>query len=696
MGEHVPDMSNRFDGEAHTVFQARDVHGDVHTHYHVPERPVPPPRMVLPPPAHYTNNEPQLAKLDDILLRAGDGPCVAVIRGAPGSGRSSLATTWVHHHRDRYADGHLVVRLGGGGADRTREALRELLTWHGFAESQIPASLDGRVAVWQSFTAGKAIALIIDDAVLASQVVPLLPGPGPSAVLVVEAGQLRGLRARVSTAEVTIDPLSDDSARLLLGRMAGADRVAAEPDAVTTLVDLCGGSAAALCVVGAMLAEFPDRPIARLATKLARAERALPELSRDEDFSLTVVFDAAHDRLPPLAQRCYQVLGVHPGGGDVALDTVAAALGESPDEVDDALRVLLRAMLVVETTEDRYLVSGLIRQHARAAAGVNAESLRAAIVRHYHRRAVAASRAWMPRRGWFEAIWPNLDIGPGGFGEHTARRWMEAERANLRAAVEAAYRAGEHERVCQLGVALWPLHDQGKFADDMAATAEMGVAAARELGSDVGAAVLGCQLGFAYRQRERFDEAAERFAAAEEAARRSGSLEAEATAVESLGLVRLDQGRRAEAAELLGRNLALAERIGGERRLAMARFHLAKVEPVAEAVALLDLARAGLLASNGNEGYTLTKIALWRGRKLIEDPSRLAEAADALADAAAAADAGAWHLERAQVCTALADLALARGEPEVARTHLRDALDIYRLRGFTAQAAAVEARLAAE
>ena len=141
MGEEQPGTHNRFDGEAATVFQAGDVYGGVH--YHEPERRIDPPRQVLPPPEHYTNNEPQLAALSRILTHRDDddGPKVAIIRGA-----------------------------------------------------------------------SKRVAMVIDDAVVPSQVRELLPGQGRSVAVVTEAGRLTGLQAKVSARYVTVDPLSPESA----------------------------------------------------------------------------------------------------------------------------------------------------------------------------------------------------------------------------------------------------------------------------------------------------------------------------------------------------------------------------------------------------------------------------------------------------------------------------------------------------
>jgi hypothetical protein len=215
VSEDVPGMRNRFVGEAHNVLQARDVHGGIHYHG-VRGSGVKPPCHVLPPPQHYTNNQRQLDELTQILTDgcSGDGPKVALIRGAPGSGRTTLATAWVYQHRSDFPDGQLLVRLAAGddGAEREREALGDILAEVGFDQDEIPASLDGRVAWWRSWSASRRVAVVVDDALLPRQVDALLPGRGSSVVLAVEAGRLSALRARVSAKEVKIDPLSTESA----------------------------------------------------------------------------------------------------------------------------------------------------------------------------------------------------------------------------------------------------------------------------------------------------------------------------------------------------------------------------------------------------------------------------------------------------------------------------------------------------
>jgi tetratricopeptide (TPR) repeat protein len=210
------------------------------------------------------------------------------------------------------------------------------------------------------------------------------------------------------------------------------------------------------------------------------------------------------------------------------------------------------------------------------------------------------------------------------------------------------------------------------------------VRAARERGDRLAEAVLGFQHGFAHRQRGDLDRAVQLFTAAQEAAKRADSADAEATALESLGVAYLDQGDP-RATELLRRNLDLAFELGDPRRIALARFHLAKAVSAEEALPLLEQAWAGL----ADEPHNAAKVELWRGKKLIE-ADRLEEAETTLARVSAAV-----HREHGEALLALADVALARGDRAAEREQVRAAAQIFQRRGLTLLAVSAESRLAA-
>ncbi|WP_143271401.1 hypothetical protein [Amycolatopsis echigonensis] len=129
-------------------------------------------------------------------------------------------------------------------------------------------------------------------------------------------------------------------------------------------------------------------------------------------------------------------------------------------------------------------------------------------------------------------------------------------------------------------------------------------------------------------------------------------------------------------------SLALAEEIGRDRRLALIRMHLAKVVPPEEAATLLAQAEQGLKNEPGN----LVKVRLWQGRKLIEAGSFEAGAV-VLAEVDSAAEQANLQRERIAALWSRSEAALARGFRDQAKAHAKDALNIARMHGFTAEAA---------
>ncbi len=63
----------------------------------------------------------------------------------------------------------------------------------GVATAQIPSELAERTALWRASLEGRRLLLVLDDAASSKQVLPLLPGPGESLVLVTSRRHLSAL-----------------------------------------------------------------------------------------------------------------------------------------------------------------------------------------------------------------------------------------------------------------------------------------------------------------------------------------------------------------------------------------------------------------------------------------------------------------------------------------------------------------------
>src|SRR6266498_4761188 len=202
--------------------------------------------------AGFTGRAEHLRRLD-MLLPGTDQPqtalVLATIVGPAGVGKTALAVHWAHRVRNRFPDGQLWVNLRGYGPSAATmppaEAIRGFLDTLGMPPARIPAGVEAQAGLYRSMLAGRRMLIVLDNARDAEQIRPMLPGTAGCLVLV--------------------------TGRDLLGRRLGADRLAAEPDAVDQIVAQCTRLPLALTVIAARAATYPDFPLSALADELAHA-----------------------------------------------------------------------------------------------------------------------------------------------------------------------------------------------------------------------------------------------------------------------------------------------------------------------------------------------------------------------------------------------------------------------------------------
>jgi tetratricopeptide (TPR) repeat protein len=612
-----------------------------------------------------------------------------VFSGVPGVGKTATAIEAAHRVSGEFPDGVLFAQLDAGRDQPGLEAeiLREFLVALGDRAEEIPDRVDARCARYRALTANRRLLVFLDGAVSAAQVRTLLPGDGASLVLVTESRPLSTLAAHGRVTFVELSPLEPSAARELLSRLIGVDRVDAEPVYVDELIELCDCLPIALCVAGSMLRRSRRRTAATMVERLRDERHRLGMLSRDQDLSVTTVFSTAYRLLSDSAQVCYRALGLRPRSGEVSAEAVATALGRPGYEVVEAFAELADARLVEEIIDDRVAVRGLVQLHAeqvddRPETEREAESRR--LLDYYRRRTVACGAAVAPARPWLRSLFPDLEFTAGvPFEEAVA--WLRRERANLTAAVTYAFDVGEFEMVVWCCTALWPFYEREKYLDDLLAVHDLGVRAAWRLSNDALRSLMHTQIGYAHYWRQDLDAAVAEFEKGTELGRAAGTTDLEATAVEGLGLALVAQARDDEARAALRRALELAHDIGDPRRIALARFHLAKAEKPDIALALLDEAERAFAELPGEESENLAKVGTWRGRKLIEQ-GRYAQAREPLAQALDTMVARRRRFDVADIVVALADAADGLGEIAHALERYREALVAYEQLGFSAPA----------
>jgi DNA-binding SARP family transcriptional activator len=245
--------------------------------------PMPVPRQLPSDVVAFTGRELKLTWLDKVFGAAGPARPVVIsaIDGAAGIGKSALAIHAAHRLEaaGRFPDGQLYVDLRGASDGLAPPAPLEVLgrfLWVlGTPLAAIPGELEEAAARFRSLAAERRLLMVLDNARDAGQVAPLLPSAPGCGVLVTSRQVLASLDG---AHHLHLDVLSHEEAMVLLGRLAGHERIAAEPEAAAKVAFWCGYLPLALRIAGARLAERPDWPVRALADRLADAQRRLDEL----------------------------------------------------------------------------------------------------------------------------------------------------------------------------------------------------------------------------------------------------------------------------------------------------------------------------------------------------------------------------------------------------------------------------------
>jgi DNA-binding SARP family transcriptional activator len=527
----------------------------------------------------------ELGWLDQGLGRAEAGESVvAVVTGSAGIGKSALVVAWAHQAVNRFPDG--VLYAGLRGFDRhlppfeAADVLTQFLLGLGVATNEVPEHLHERVALYRSLIANRRMLVLLDDARTAEQVRPLLPPGAHSMAVVTSRSRLDGLAVSHAARMRALGTLEPDDAVKLIEELAGPSNY----DLNHALARLCGYLPLALRIASARLAAGPQWTAKELVDEMSNERTRLAALDVDgSETSVRAALDVSFRGLPPEVADTFRLFGVLTCAS-AGPYLVAELIGTSVGEARRRLRTLAGHNLLTETARDVFSPHDLVRLYLRDLAESeltreDREAMLAASVRYYRS---AADKA---RRRLLRIVDP-LDFTALLDDEHTpmftgfdhAQSWFEAEWPNLLATLEAAAAAGLHEDVWQLARIAHTYRVVCPLWDEWTRLVEIGIAAARASGSELGRCwmlISRCAVALTFERPEGSLADAE---AALEIATALGDARLVTTAEIHVGCALTLGGRYDEAIERLSRAADQAERTGDHALRGQALNNCAEAE----------------------------------------------------------------------------------------------------------------------
>ncbi len=656
----------------------------------------------------YTDRFAVHERLDRMVAENDVG--MVLLGGVAGVGKSTTAVHYLKHcledDAERFRGGVYYADLGGrkaGLGASVADALESWLIAKGMPASEVPASLTARSDLFRQLTAGKPVAVLIDDPVSAAQVKSLRPTSPGSLVLVTSHRESEDIQIEHAAQFVPVPMLDPGFALELLTKLVGADRLSAEPEAFGLLAAFSGGLPLMLHVIAAEVKrwESAGELAARLVDIRTRRQTSSRLMNMGGDHSVNAALELSVSGLPEPARVLLWSLAANPGG-EFGPDLVTFLDGDS-----GALADLVAAGLVsvlhepgVPRPRRRWRMHALVQDFVWSTAQDDLgtfTALQQRILGFYLRRTAMADRALSKR--WHSS--PDFPDQPPFTDPVAALAWLGAEQVNLRNAVFTAYDLDEHDVVWQLCEVLWGLYFATNPFGDWIDTHEKGIDSAQRMGNKEAEARLRLQRAFAYYNQEDIEQALEEFQQALPVAEDSGSARVIAATVESIGLADLKLGRPKDALEKFDRVLTLVA--GDSEAIGNAERHRARTLGAlgrrGEAIDVLTsraipaYERAAEEKADGSNAHNVARALVALGELLVAD-GRAGQALVPLDRAVAEFDRLGKPLHGAEALVASASAHAALGDVDQASAALDRAAEAYEAVG-SRKAAEIRARRSA-
>lgn len=645
----------------------------------------------------FTGREDELARLTAAAgagSEAGDGGAggrattvvVSAIEGMPGVGKTQLAIRAAHDlvRAGRFTDLQLHVNLRGFDPEEPpadpSAVLEAFLRQLGVEGRQIPVARDERAAMFRDRLREHSALVLLDNAADEEQVRDLIPAGPDCLVLITSRRSLAGLDGATSH---LLDTFTQEESLELLMRIAGRDRVLAEPDAAARIVEYCDRLPLAVALTAARLRSRPAWSVTGLADQL---EAGRLNAIRAGGRAIRPVLELSYQALPAGARGLFRLLSVHPGP-DLSADAAAALSGRALEETRETLELLVDENMLQQRRPGRYELHDLLRAYARELIAADDQAdISAALARVASWYTHSLYNAIIALQKAADAPTVHCETDPARFDSHDAAlEWLAAEEANLEHAIAAASTAKLHDTAWQAGRLLRRVYSERGRLADTARISATAVAAARKAGNRSAEGRALCDLAWARAELERqrpepdLDEPAAAMRRAVELCDRAGDLNGKGYALNGMAKVLGHQNKYAEALDCYEEALKISEKDGdlphvGRAHANIGTLHFARKDYARALVSYLralqiidvpgaDSFNIALLTGNIAEVYVLQREY---GKAHVYESRRLT-----------LARTYGYTLQEAESLLGMGDIQSALGNHADARRAWAEAADLY-------------------
>lgn len=248
---------------------------------------------------------------------ASHGRATAFLAGQLGAGVSAVALETAHVLADRFPGGVRYVDLLGLNARRSAADVAKLVC-HSVGVTPEPGE---EAAHLRAALDGRGVLLVLDNALDARHVAPLVPAPPTCAVIVTSRNRTQGYADVVRH----VPPL-DRAASVEL--LAGV-RADAPAEALDRIAAACADLPMALRLIAAWMTNHPETGVEGVARLVARERTRLAFLD-DDVLPMRLAIELSYRHLDDEGRTAFRYLPAAPGSAATAED-LGRGLGRDPD-----------------------------------------------------------------------------------------------------------------------------------------------------------------------------------------------------------------------------------------------------------------------------------------------------------------------------------------------------------------------------